>query len=65
MGKKNKTNKSIAKRVKVTAKGKIKIRKAGKSHLLSGKPGNRRRNLRSPVILNSTDTKRLLPLINK
>ncbi len=41
-----KTHKGLAKRVKVTARGKIKRRKAGSGHLMSGKSGNRCRSLR-------------------
>jgi len=43
---KMKTHKGLAKRVKVTARGKIKRRKAGSGHLMSGKSGNRCRSLR-------------------
>ncbi len=41
-----KTHKGLKKRIKVTAKGKVIRQKAGKSHLLSGKPGKRRQHLR-------------------
>ena len=43
---KQKTHKGIAKRFRVTARGKVMHHKAGKSHLLSHKPAKRRRNLR-------------------
>ena len=42
---KQKTSKSLAKRVKVTKTGKVKRRKSGKGHLLTGKNANRRRKL--------------------
>ena len=40
-----KTNKSAAKRMKVTASGKVMRRKGWKGHLLSGKNASRRRRL--------------------
>jgi len=47
---KQKTHKGLAKRVKVTAKGKIKIHKAGASHLMSVKNAKRRRSIRRTAI---------------
>jgi large subunit ribosomal protein L35 len=46
---KMKTHKSIRKRFRVTANGKLKRRQAGKKHLLSHKTGKRKRQLRSPI----------------
>ena len=46
---KMKTHKSIRKRFRVTAKGKLKRRQAGKKHLLSHKTGKRKRHLRAPI----------------
>ncbi len=46
---KMKTHKSIRKRFRVTAKGKLKRRQAGKKHLLSHKSGKRKRQLRLPI----------------
>ena len=42
---KKKTHKGLAKRVKVTAKGKLLHRRGGKAHLLSKKGSRRRRRL--------------------
>ena len=42
---KQKTHKGIAKRVKVTARGKVKRKKAGTGHLMSSKTSKRRRQL--------------------
>ena len=47
---KQKTHKGIAKRFRVTARGKVMHHKAGKSHLLSHKSGKRRRNLRRTAL---------------
>ena len=44
---KKKTHKGLAKRIKVTAKGKLLHRRGGKAHLLSKKSGRRRRRLSS------------------
>ncbi|TLD41115.1 MAG: 50S ribosomal protein L35 [Candidatus Jettenia sp.] len=41
-----KTHKGLKKRIKISAKGKVKRPKAGKSHLMSGKPGRKKGHLR-------------------
>jgi large subunit ribosomal protein L35 len=57
---KQKTHKGLAKRVKVTARGKIKHRRAGASHLMSVKNAKRRRAIRRPASVgNKTFTKKL------
>lgn len=48
---KMKTHKGLAKRVKITARGKVKFKQSNMGHLMSGKPGKRRRRLRSRVVL--------------
>lgn len=48
---KQKTNKSVAKRVKVTARGKIKISRPSRGHLKSTKSPKRIRSLRKKLIL--------------
>jgi large subunit ribosomal protein L35 len=63
MAKKNKTRKAILKRVKITGKGKVKYKRPGKSHLQSGKSGNRRRGLRRSEVMKKSDAKRLLALM--
>ncbi len=63
---KMKTNKSAAKRFKVTGKGRIMRRKAGKSHLLEEKTAKRKRRLRKPAELPKEELKRvrrMLPYI--
>ena len=45
---KQKTHKGLAKRVKVSANGKVKHRKAGKGHLMSVKSSKRLRKIRRP-----------------
>lgn len=48
---KMKTHKGLAKRVKVSSRGKVKFKKSFSGHLMSGKSGNRRRGLRKPSFL--------------
>ncbi len=50
---KQKTHKGIAKRVKVTARGKLKHHRAGAGHLMSGKNAKRRRRLSKPTTVRS------------
>ncbi|MCM8795980.1 MAG: 50S ribosomal protein L35 [Candidatus Omnitrophica bacterium] len=60
-----KTRKGVAKRFRLTKKGKIKYPACGKSHLLSGKEPERLRRLRrKKLIINSKHKKylkRMLP----
>jgi len=46
---KQKTHKGLAKRVKLTARGRIKYRKAGKGHLMSVKSAKHLRRIRRPA----------------
>jgi len=50
---KQKTHKGLAKRVKLTANGKIKHRRAGKGHLMSVKSANRLRGMRKAAVVKS------------
>lgn len=50
-----KTKKSVAKRFKITASGKVLANHAGKRHLLSGKSAKRRRRLGETKIVHHTD----------
>ena len=59
-----KTRKSLAKRVKITKKKKVKGSKAGRRHLLSCKKTKRKRNLRRRGLVSKTEkkmVKRALP----
>lgn len=61
-----KTNSGAKKRFKLTAKGKIKRKKAFKSHILTKKSPKRKRNLRQTTEVSAPDSsniKRLLPYI--
>ena len=53
MAKKSKTNKSVAKRFRKTARGKIMFNRPGKSHLLGHKSRKRKRQLRGSIAVDS------------
>jgi large subunit ribosomal protein L35 len=55
-----KTKKSVAKRFKITARGKVLRMRAGKRHLLQTKNPKRRRRLRTATVIDSTDAYRVL-----
>ena len=64
MGGKLKTNKSVAKRIRVTKSGKFKKMRAGKRHLLNHKSSKRKRHLRESDLVSGAMEKqirRLLP----
>jgi large subunit ribosomal protein L35 len=48
---KQKTNKSVKKRMRITATGKIKRNKSNKRHLLAGRTSKRKRQLRQPEMV--------------
>jgi len=54
-----KTKKSVAKRFKITARGKVIGSHAGRRHLLQGKGPKRRRSLRKAAVVDSTDAYRI------
>ncbi|NOZ24921.1 MAG: 50S ribosomal protein L35 [Nitrospirae bacterium] len=58
-----KTHKGAAKRFKITGSGKVKRWKANKSHLLTGKPGKRMRNLRESALVDKTQEKTIKSLM--
>lgn len=54
-----KTKKSVAKRFKISATGKVLRPHAGRRHLLAGKRPKRRRRLREQVVVDPTDAYRV------
>ncbi len=62
---KMKTHKGLKKRVKLTANGKLKHKRANSGHLMSGKSGNRCRRLRQRSILNDALGKRMKLALGK
>lgn len=55
-----KTKKSVAKRFRITARGKVTRPRAGKRHLLQTKNAKRRRSLGTSKLVDPTDTYRIL-----
>jgi large subunit ribosomal protein L35 len=54
-----KTKKSVAKRFKITATGKVMRMHAGKRHLLASKSPKRRRKLGTSVVVDPSDAHRI------
>jgi large subunit ribosomal protein L35 len=60
---KMKTNKSVAKRFKVTGSGKVKRSHAFKSHILTKKSQKRKRHLRKSDLCAPGDAKRIKKML--
>ena len=58
-----KTNRGAAKRFKFTARGKIKHRKAFRSHILTSKQHKRKRQLRGSACVDSTNVRQVKQLM--
>jgi large subunit ribosomal protein L35 len=54
-----KTKKSVAKRFRITARGKVLRSRAGRRHLLQAKSAKRRRNLGKAAVVHETDAYRI------
>lgn len=55
-----KTKKAVAKRFKVTGTGKVLRSQAAKRHLMASKTSKRKRHLAKSVVVDGTDTARIL-----
>jgi large subunit ribosomal protein L35 len=60
-----KNHKGLAKRMKITAKGKLRYKRAGTGHLASSKNAKRRRSLTSPGIITGVYAKNLKKYFGK
>ncbi len=60
---KQKTNRSAAKRFKITGTGKIRRNKAFRSHILTKKSPKRKRKLRHSTLVAKADVKRVKRLL--
>jgi large subunit ribosomal protein L35 len=60
---KMKTHRGLAKRVKITAKGKVKRAKAFHSHLMSSKTPKQKRRLAKADTMHPSDIKRIRSLL--
>lgn len=56
---KQKTHKGLSKRIKITATGKVKHRRAGGGHLMSGKNAKRRRRIGSSAIMTGAPAEKI------
>jgi len=56
---KMKSHRGIRKRVKITARGKVVRRQAGKGHLMGGKRGKKKRHLRGATTTGASEAPRL------
>jgi large subunit ribosomal protein L35 len=59
-----KTHRGLAKRVKVTASGRLKRKKAYHRHMLVSKSRKRKRNLNAWALIADVEEKRLKALLN-
>jgi large subunit ribosomal protein L35 len=62
---KMKTNRSAAKRFKLTGKGRVKRSKAFKSHILTKKSAKRKRHLRKSTLVSKADEGRVLRMLGR
>ena len=61
---KKKTNKAAAKRFAFTGRGRVRRRKAYKSHILTKKTPKRKRKLRQAAVASHADVRRLKTLLS-
>lgn len=62
---KQKSHKGLQKRIKITASGKIKHKRAGGGHLMSSKNAKRRRRISTAAVLKSMETKKIKAAMGK
>ena len=62
---KMRTHSGTAKRIKKTATGKIKVSHSQRGHLLSAKSKNAKRKHRKPMLVSSSDYKRMKQQISQ
>ena len=62
---KQKTRRSVRKRIKITKNGKLKRSKAFRRHLLAGRPRKRKRKLRRPGFVSPGERKSYLRLLGE
>jgi len=60
---KKKTSKTAAKRVKITAHGRLKYRQPGRGHLLGGKSRKLKRQMRKNAVIHHSDEKRIRTML--
>jgi large subunit ribosomal protein L35 len=65
MSAKQKSHKGARKRFKLTANGKVKHKRSFAGHLMSGKPGHRKRRLRQAAYLHKTVAAKIRSILGK
>ncbi len=60
---KMKTNRGAAKRFRVSARGKVKRKRAFQRHILTSKPAKRKRAMRRPQYVDKADEKNIKKLL--
>ena len=60
-----KSHKGLLKRIRITAKGKVKVRRAFGGHLRSHKSGKLMRSYRAPNYVGKADIKRIGAMLNE
>lgn len=61
---KAKTHRGAAKRFKITGSGKIMMKRSRHNHLLEKKSSRRKRRLRQPVLVHSSEVHRVRRMLN-
>lgn len=61
---KKKTKRAAAKRFRLTGAGRVRRRRAYKSHILTKKTAKRKRHLRKPTLASHADQRRLKRLLS-
>lgn len=62
---KQKSNRSVLKRIKITKTGKLRRNKAFRRHLLAGRSRKRKRNLRRPGFISPGERKAYLRILGE
>jgi len=62
---KQKTHKGLSKRIKITASGKLRHKRAGGSHLMSGKNAKRRRRVAGSAFMTGATAKKAINRLGK
>lgn len=60
---KQKTHKGLSKRVRITATGKVKRRRSGGGHLMSGKNAKRQRRVTGSAIMTGTAARKIKSML--
>jgi len=62
---KQRTHKGLSKRIKITGRGRLRRKRAGAGHLMSGKNAKRRRRVTATAIVTGASAKKIKILLGK